>query len=113
MQFNNNAVILDPKKVPEPCHTFEWKKLVIEISLKQKKSSNDGGLDTQTNTQKTKHKLDKPIIHISGAHSINKQLYNTSPYILEILWIFWKKYLLSPHENRVIQVSKMLIVKQN
>ena len=23
MQFNNNAVILDPKKVPEPCHTFE------------------------------------------------------------------------------------------
>jgi len=25
MQFNNNAVILDPKKVPEPCHTFEMK----------------------------------------------------------------------------------------
>ena len=38
---------------------------MIKISLKQKKSSNDGGLETQTNTQKFETQVGyKPIIHI-------------------------------------------------
>ena len=65
MQFNNNAVILDPKKVPEPCHTFEMKETGDQNLFETKKSSNDGGLETQTNTQKFETQVGyKPIIHI-------------------------------------------------
>ena len=81
MQFNNNAVILDSKikKLIQNLviHSNEKKNWWSKKNLWKKKfknqnkkyRQNDGGLDTnkQTNTQKKEkivNKLDKPIIHI-------------------------------------------------
>ena len=81
MQFNNNAVILDSKikKLIQNLviHSNEkknwWSKKISERkkfkNQNKKYRQNDGGLDTnkQTNTQKKLkivNKLDKPIIHI-------------------------------------------------
>ena len=66
MQFNNNAVILDPKKVPEPCHTFEMKETGDQNLFETKKNRQMTEALKHKQTHKNlKHKLDiKPIIHI-------------------------------------------------
>jgi len=59
MQFNNNAVILDPKKVPEPCHTFEMKETGDQNLFETKKNRQMTEALKHKQTHKNlKHKLD-------------------------------------------------------